>query len=142
MHTKRDGRSPSLKKRAGLGLAVGIVFAALLSSVAVLFSLGCEDSPGNCIRWPIRPIVAAYFSAGIVGGIATGLASALGSSWPARCVSGIALALPLSFAVSVAMYGSPQAWSLPRWRTTLVAGALLGAAVGLTTSRTVRTDFH
>ena len=109
------------------GVAAGACFAALYSGMAVVLYVLAGPAQFGDKGLTLRATVAAYAAGGLAGGALVGLLRPLARWRAGAMLVGVAAAVPLTLALTLAMRGHPAGWSEDVWG----GGALAAVALGL-----------
>lgn len=116
-----------LKANLRAGIAGGIFFASCYAAVATGIRILGGEEPFQAHGSTFLGVLAAYYAAGLLAGIVTGLLLETATTWWARLLICILDAHIAFFCFAVARVG-PRFWLWPRseWEGVVVLGTIFG----------------
>jgi hypothetical protein len=108
----------------GTGFAVGMT----IYTIGLYLAVGSEPFDRVGLRPPV--VLALYIIGSLAAGLIVGFLRKLTATRDGSMLVGTVAALPASFAMGLAFFGAPSAWSAGDWVQCIFMAILFGAGLG------------
>lgn len=112
------------------GLKWGTGFSVFMTLYAVGLYLVLGSEPFDRVGLRPQVVLAVYVVGSLTAGLVVGLLRRHTSTRDGSMLVGTVAALPVSFAMSLAFFGKPSAWSTGDWMQCVFMAVLFGAGLG------------